>query len=44
MFTFARPAFVVSVAYIDAGNIAVNLEAGARHGYDLLRVVLVVNL
>lgn len=41
---FAGPAIVVSVAYIDPGNFATNIRAGARYGYDLLWVVLLANL
>lgn len=41
---FAGPAIVVSVAYIDPGNFATNLEAGARYGYALLWVVLIASL
>ena len=38
------PAFVASVAYVDPGNFATNLQGGARYGYLLLWVVLVANL
>jgi manganese transport protein len=41
---FAGPAVVVSVAYMDPGNIATNLQAGAAYGYTLLWVVLFANL
>jgi len=41
---FAGPAVVVSVAYIDPGNFATNIEAGARHGYALLWVALLASL
>jgi manganese transport protein len=41
---FAGPAIVVSVAYIDPGNFATNIQAGARYGYALLWVVLMANL
>lgn len=41
---FAGPAVVVSVAYIDPGNFATNIQAGARYGYALLWVVLAANL
>ena len=41
---FAGPAVVVSVAYMDPGNIATNLQAGAGYGYSLLWVVLFANL
>jgi manganese transport protein len=38
------PAFVASVAYVDPGNFATNIQGGARYGYLLLWVVLVANL
>ena len=38
------PAFVASVAYVDPGNFATNVQAGARYGYALLWVVLAANL
>jgi manganese transport protein len=34
------PAFVASIAYIDPGNFATNLDAGTRFGYKLLWVLL----
>src|SRR5438105_1418263 len=34
------PAFVASVAYIDPGNFATNIEGGTRFGYTLLWVLL----
>src|SRR6202020_654109 len=37
---FVGPAFVASVAYMDPGNFATNIEAGARFGYELLWVLL----
>ncbi|MBV8775278.1 MAG: Nramp family divalent metal transporter [Deltaproteobacteria bacterium] len=37
------PAVVASVAYIDPGNIAINVAAGSHYGYDLLWVVLLAN-
>jgi len=40
----AGPAVVVSVAYIDPGNIATNLQAGAQYGYSLLWVAAVASL
>ncbi len=43
MLPFAGPAFVVSVAYVDPGNFATNIQAGARYGYGLLWVVLLAN-
>lgn len=38
------PAIVASVAYMDPGNFATNIQAGAQYGYDLLWVVLMANL
>lgn len=34
------PAFVAAVAYVDPGNVAANMQAGARHGYLLLWVLV----
>ncbi|MFN3930068.1 MAG: Nramp family divalent metal transporter, partial [Thermoflexus sp.] len=41
---FLGPAFVASVAYMDPGNFATNISAGARYGYMLLWVVVLSNL
>jgi len=41
---FAGPAVIVSIAYVDPGNFATNIQAGARYGYRLLWVVLLANL
>lgn len=41
---FAGPAVIASVAYMDPGNFATNIQAGAKYGYGLLWVVLVANL
>src|SRR5207342_2755722 len=38
------PAFVASVAYVDPGNFATNIQGGAKFGYLLLWVVLAANL
>jgi manganese transport protein len=38
------PAFVASIAYVDPGNFATNVQGGARFGYMLLWVVLAANL
>jgi manganese transport protein len=38
------PAFVASVAYVDPGNFATNFAAGAKHGYQLVWVILMANL
>ncbi len=41
---FAGPAIIASVAYIDPGNFATNIQAGARYNYSLLWVVLLANV
>jgi manganese transport protein len=41
---FAGPAVIASIAYMDPGNFATNIQAGARYGYELLWVVLLANL
>ena len=38
------PAFVASIAYVDPGNFATNVQGGAEFGYLLLWVVLAANL
>jgi manganese transport protein len=38
------PAFVASVAYVDPGNFATNIQGGAKFGYTLLWVVVLANL
>ncbi|AOZ69516.1 divalent metal cation transporter [Rhodobacter xanthinilyticus] len=40
----AGPAVIASVAYMDPGNYATNIQAGAGYGYTLLWVVLLANL
>src|SRR5437588_3941877 len=42
--TFAGPAVIASIAYMDPGNFATNIQAGAKYGYGLLWVVLLANL
>jgi manganese transport protein len=37
------PAFVAAVAYVDPGNVAANLTAGARYGYLLVWVLVLAN-
>ncbi len=37
---FAGPAVVASIAYMDPGNFATNIQAGARYNYALLWVVV----
>jgi manganese transport protein len=41
---FLGPAFIASVAYMDPGNFAANLQGGAQFGYTLLWVVVASNL
>jgi manganese transport protein len=41
---FAGPAVIASVAYMDPGNFATNIQAGARYGYGLVWVVLLANV
>ncbi len=41
---FLGPAFIAAVAYIDPGNFATNISAGAQFGYLLLWVVVSANL
>jgi manganese transport protein len=41
---FAGPAVIASIAYMDPGNFATNIQAGSRFGYTLLWVVLMANL
>ncbi|MGJ6981611.1 Nramp family divalent metal transporter [Aestuariimicrobium soli] len=38
------PAFVAAIAYVDPGNVAANLTAGATHGHLLLWVLVAANL
>ena len=33
---FLGPAFVASIAYVDPGNFATNIQGGAQFGYTLL--------
>lgn len=41
---FMGPAFIASVAYIDPGNFATNIQGGAEFGYILLWVILASNI
>jgi manganese transport protein len=41
---FLGPAFVASVAYIDPGNFATNIQGGSAFGYNLLWVIVLANL
>jgi manganese transport protein len=42
-FALLGPAFVAAVAYVDPGNFATNISAGAKYGYLLLWVILAAN-
>src|SRR5271168_1852384 len=41
---FAGPAVIASIAYMDPGNYATNIQAGAKYGYELLWVVVAANI
>jgi manganese transport protein len=41
---FAGPAVIASIAYMDPGNFATNIQAGSKYGYALLWVVLAANI
>jgi manganese transport protein len=41
---FLGPAFIASIAYVDPGNFATNIQGGAQFGYELLWVILGSNL
>ena len=41
---FLGPAFIASIAYIDPGNFATNIQSGARYGYMLLWVIVGSNV
>ncbi len=38
------PAFIAAIGYIDPGNFATNIQAGASFGYSLLWVVVWANV
>jgi manganese transport protein len=40
---FLGPAVIASVAYMDPGNFATNIEAGGKYGYELIWVVVAAN-
>jgi manganese transport protein len=44
LWPFLGPAFIASIAYVDPGNFATNIDAGAKFGYTLLWVVVASNL
>jgi manganese transport protein len=41
--TLLGPAFVAAIAYVDPGNVAANVSAGAQFGYLLVWVIVVAN-
>ncbi|AXH00793.1 divalent metal cation transporter (plasmid) [Deinococcus wulumuqiensis] len=41
---FLGPAVIASIAYMDPGNFATNIQGGAEFGYQLLWVILAANL
>lgn len=42
--TLLGPAFVAAIAYVDPGNVATNVTAGATYGYLLVWVIVAANL
>ncbi len=44
LWPFLGPAFIASIAYVDPGNFATNIQGGAQFGYTLLWVVVASNL
>jgi manganese transport protein len=38
------PAFVAAIAYVDPGNVAANVTAGAQFGFSLLWVIVIANV
>ena len=44
MLPFMGPAFIASVAYVDPGNFATNIQGGAQFGYLLIWVIVASNL
>ena len=43
LFRLLGPAFVAAIAYVDPGNVAANLSAGAKYGYLLVWVLVLAN-
>jgi manganese transport protein len=41
---FAGPAVITSIAYMDPGNFATNIQAGSAYGYTLLWVVVMASV
>ena len=42
-FALLGPAFVAAIAYVDPGNVATNISAGAQYGYLLVWVLVLAN-
>jgi manganese transport protein len=38
------PAFVAAIAYVDPGNVAANVSAGAQFGFSLLWIIVIANV
>ncbi|KAE9467722.1 hypothetical protein C3L33_00395, partial [Rhododendron williamsianum] len=43
LFAYMGPGFLVSIAYIDPGNFATDLQAGSQYKYGLLWIILVAS-
>ncbi len=41
---YLGPAFIASIAYVDPGNFATNIQSGSKFGYALLWVIVISNL
>ena len=44
LFALMGPAFIAAIAYVDPGNVAANITAGARYGYLLVWVLVLSNI
>ncbi|KAG8612197.1 hypothetical protein MANES_S092200v8 [Manihot esculenta] len=38
---YVGPGFLVSLAYLDPGNLETDMQAGANHGYELLWIIVI---
>ncbi|GAV72358.1 Nramp domain-containing protein [Cephalotus follicularis] len=43
LFAYTGPGFLVSIAYIDPGNLETDLQSGAQYKYELLWIILVAS-
>ncbi|HEX7056664.1 MAG TPA: Nramp family divalent metal transporter [Bacilli bacterium] len=41
---FLGPAFIASIAYVDPGNFATNIQSGSQFGYNMLWVIVLANM